>query len=426
MNSYIILERSVPVRCWRVVGQVAKAEKRPELIPVLLRARETGGTDARDLAGHLLFEPQSRRVVGERLLHIAHGYGLIETEGSNRLFALTEAGETAIDTEELLVPEHEAWNIRENDYPLRFFPLRVDPRKGTIAYEEINGAEERDGVFALTEAGETAIDTEEVLVPERGTWSIWTSDDPLLPRILRIEPWKEPSARKEIFDKVSARRQVALPDWLRDVAGTPIKPAAQGTAVRIDELEGQAAAVDGRLRLRWNVGEGRLQLTGTLEGKKVATELEPPSISLNQIWRTLLKEEVLLDRWDVDREILHVTFDETNETERQAMSRDLEFDSPIIPGYGEFETLTVRGVPITPVTESDAQSWANWRLQLRIRDYATSERYAAWRVEAAEPFDQYDVELPTRSELFDEFWNPTANRPEPEAWRLAAAEDWNL
>ena len=365
MNSYIILERSVPVKCWRVIGQVAKAEKRPELIPVLLRARETGGTDARDLAGHLLFEPQSRRVVGERLLHIAHDYGLIETEGSNRLFALTEAGETAIDTEE-------------------------------------------------------------VLVPERGTWSIWTSDDPLLPRILRIEPWKEPSARKEIFDKVSARRQVPLPDWLRDVAGTPIKPAAQGTAVRIDELEGEAEAVDGRLRLRWNVGEGRLQLTGTLEGTKIETELEPPSISLNQIWRTLLKEEVLLDRWDVDREILHVTFDETNETERQAMSRDLEFDSPIIPGYWKFEPVTVREVPITPAIEADAQLWAKWRLRARIRDYATSERYATWRAEAAEPFDQYDVELPTRSELFDEFWNPTANRPEPEAWRLAAAEDWNL
>lgn len=209
MNRSITLERSVIVKCWRVVGQVAKAEKRTELIPVLLRARKTGGTNARDLAEHLFFESQSRRVVAERLLNIAHAYGLVEKE-------------------------------------------------------------ERDRVFTLTE------------------------------------------------------------------------------------------------------------------------------------------------------------FDETDDTEREAMVRDLRFESPHIPDYGEFDLITVREVPIIPATEADAQSWAKWRLRTRIQDYATSERYAAWCAEAADPFDQYEIELPTRTELFDEVCNRTTNRPDPKFWHLVAAEDWKL
>ena len=137
MNSDVILERPVEIRCWRVVGEVAKAEKRPELTPVLLRASETGGTDARDVAGHLLFEARSRRVVAERLLDIGVAYKLLEKRGR---------------------------------------------------------------AFVLTGAGETAIDTEKVLVPDYGTWTVWASEDPLLPSpVLRIEPWNEPNAYTEIF-----------------------------------------------------------------------------------------------------------------------------------------------------------------------------------------------------------------------------------
>ena len=144
MNSNIILERSVTVRCWHVLGKVARARERPELMPVLLRARETGGTDARDLAEHLLFEPRSRRAVGERLLHIAHSYGLVKKKE----------------------PEQGASSIRASGVPLLSFSIpRIDPWKEPSPHEEIRGVEERDGVFALTEAGETAIVTGEVLVP---------------------------------------------------------------------------------------------------------------------------------------------------------------------------------------------------------------------------------------------------------------------
>ena len=216
---------------------------------------------------------------------------------------------------------------------------------------------------------------------------------------------------------------------MHNVVGTPIKPAAGGGAeIRIDDLEDKAETVDanGSLRLHWNVGDGRLQLTGTLEGKKVATELDSPSTSPDRVWRTLLENGGLLEQWDEKRLVLNVSFDETNDTEREAMSRVLDFKSPYLGFYGKFEPLTVPDVPITSASATDAQSWAKWRLRTRIQDYATSERFAAWREEAADPFEQYEIELPTRTELFDGVCNGTPDRPDPGFWRLAAAEDWRL
>ncbi len=149
-------------------------------------------------------------------------------------------------------------------------------------------------------------------------------------------------------------------------------------------------------------------------------------MSLDQIRFTLLEQQALMEWWDMDRQELRVTFDETNDTERESMSRDLEFDSPMIPDYGRFESLTITGVSIMAESAADAQSWAEWRLKERIREYATTEHYANWGEKAADPFDRHEVELPTRTELFRESWKPGTTRPEPRAWHLAAAEDWNL
>ena len=377
MSRRIILERPLNAGCWRTVGQVAKAGKRAELLPVLIRVQETGGTNAQDLAGHLFFESRSRRVVAERLLRIGAAYGLLD---------------------------------------------------------------EDNHAFTLTEAGKEAIDTGEVFVPEDGAWTIWASDDPALPSpVLRIEPWNESTAYDEIKgmqrENARKRRGETLPAWLRNIIGTPVIPAVGGVAaVRIDHLDDNAEAVDthGALRLRWNVGDGRLQLDGRLAGrqegktKQVETELEAPCVPPEEIWRTLLESEDLQEQWDEERQVLRVPFDETDHTEREAMSRDLKFESPYLPRYGTFDPLTVPGVGITAESEMDAQSWAKWRLRVRIRDYATSRRYTDWCAEAAAPFDRYKIELPARGHLAREFWEQVTDRPEPRAWYLVAAEDWSL
>lgn len=374
MNEHMVLKRRIAIQGWRVVGLVARADRRKELEPVLLRAREkheTGGTDAGDVAEHLLFERRSRKVVASRLLRIGTALGLLEE--NKRRYALTEDGERAIAAGKVFVPEHDAWTV-------------------------------------------------------------WVSEDPLLPSpVLRIEAWDEPDAVTENRtrrDEEEERSFEPLPDMLREVQGTEIVPPASGdgAAVRIDDLEEQAEAVipDGSLSLTWNVQERRLRVQGELDARKVDSELEAPDIPGDRIWDALLDGEGLSNHWDRQRDALRVSFGETTENERESMSRDLEFREPFVPCFEEFEPLEVRGTAIAAHSRDDAREWAAWRLSARIRDFATSERYDEWREEAAAPFTEHRPELPARAELARSEWESTTGRPAPRAWFLIAAEDWGL
>lgn len=370
MNKSIILKRPVAVHGWRVIGRIAKTVKREELEPILLRARETNGTDAKDVAEHLLFSP-SRRGVAERLLHIGKALNILE-------------------------------EIKEN----------------------------RGRRFVLTEDGEKAIETGKVFVPEQGAWTVWASDDPLLSSpILRIEPWKEPRAFDETRNDREERSFGELPHWIRKAEGAELRPPAarNGVAIRIDDLEEKAETVasNGSLNLIWDVHECRLHLRGRLNGKEVDSELEAPRKTSDEIWNVLLEGKGLLEDWDTDRQVLQVPFDDTTAPERESMRRSLEFTRPSVPDYGDFDPLTVSGVPIVANSHDDAQAWSEWRLAKRICDYASSQRYADWCREAVAPFDQYRLELPARAELAKSAWG-SAGRPKPRAWHLIATEDWRL
>lgn len=371
MNEDIVLTRPVDIRGWRVVGLVAKAGKRRELEPILLRADEAGGTSAEDVAEHLLVEPRSRKVVAERLLRIGAALKLLEKRGDRR--------------------------------------------------------------FVLSEDGRRALDSGQVLLPEQGAWTVWASDDPLLPvPILRLESWDE---QKDAFseslrDRDEKRSFVSLPDWLGDVQRMEFVPPASsdGVAVRIDDLEEKAESAEpsASLSLEWNVSRGRLFLRGEWDGETVDAELEAPRVTPSEIWDALLDGEGLMEHWDDERGALTVLFEDTTDSERESMSRELEFRKPRVPGYGEFDSLVLSGTPIAARSRDDARKWSSWRLNARVRDFATAGRYAAWRKEAMEPFAGYGLELPARAELAASEWESIIGRPGPRAWHLVAAEDWEL
>lgn len=370
MNGDMILTRPVTVQGWRVIGQVARAEKRKELALILERARENDGTNANDLAHHLLFS-HSRKVVAERLLGIGTAYDLLERNG---------------------------------------------------------------GKYTLTENGERAVETEEVFVPEHGAWTVWASDDPLLSSpVLGIEPWeREPRAFEERHkDQEDGERKFEpLSDWIRRACGSEISPPASKdrVAVRIENLdeEAEAVEVDASLRLIWNVRERRLRLRGKLNQREVDADLLPPRKTTEHVWGALLEGEGLLVDWKSDIPALAVPFRETSERERTTMLRDLAFEKPSVPELGSFDPLTVPGVPIIAGSRDDAREWAEWRLKAQVGDYATSRRYADWLGEAAAPFAEYRPELPDRAALAEKLWRSVAGRPGPDAWHLVAAEDWGL
>ena len=370
MTGKLVLTRQIDASGWLVIGFVAKACKRRELEPVLLRARETGGTTAGDVAKHLFFA-ESRTVVANRLLRIADMLGLLE--------------------------EHER------------------------------------GVFVLTPNGETAIEKGEVFVPEHGAWAVWVSEDPLLASpVLRIDPWDkdEDAFAESQKGRKDKRCFEKLPNLLVEIEDKEVVPpaAGDGIAVRIDELEKLAEEVDAdaSLHLEWNVQENRLGLRGKWGDEKVDSRLEPPQAPSDEVWEALLESEGLSEDWDRQRRALRVDFWTTNETERENMFRELEFEKPSVSEYGQFDTLKVPGVAITAASRDDALEWSNWRLRQRVRDFAASERYAEWLEEASEPFAEYSLDPPARAALAKLEWDPTNGRPTSRAWYLIAAEDWGL
>lgn len=364
----IVLKRRISVRCCNVIGVVAKATKRAELMPVLLRARERNPTTAEDVAEHLFFEQRSRRVVAERLLRIAVNYGLLA--------------------------QNERW-------------------------------------FTLTNEGFRALGDEQVFVPERGSWTIWASDDSLLGYpVLRVERWNEPKARDEVQRGKNARKFGDVPSMVRAaVRRVEAPPCGDGGRLRIDEVAPTAEEVEpgDELRVVWNVGETSMRLEGSLRGMPANTVLDAPRLTREDAWRRLLEAEGLWKRWDSTRSELLVGFDETNDRERESLRRDLAIATPTLGELGKFDALTIQDVPLTASSVYEATRWAAWRLQARVGDYATRERFDTWSKEATEPFaSSYRISVPSRADLAKAAWPRPGERPSPMAWHLAAAEDWSL
>ncbi len=373
-RQQIFLRRTIEVKCWRVVGQVAKAKKRPELLTVLQRASElNGGTDATDVAKHLLFDHLSRRAVAQRLIDIAERYGLLE---------------------------------------------------------------ETEKRYLLTELGEEALKTKQVFIPEHGTWTVWASKDPLLKQpILRVEPWKEPTAYEEVRGKekeaLENRLFESLPDWLLEYEGVTTTPIGSGGGgqVILEELERKAESVadtNTSLTIEWDVSGASLRVMGRVANAEVDSVFPAAKDTLGSVWTLLLRGEGVDERWDADAAALRLKFNEVDPLERESMRRDMRFSTPRFGSLGVFDPMVVHGVHLRALTEKDAQDWAGWRLEQRIRDYATVSRYSSWVGEAVMPFSEFEIDLPDRDSLAEKQWQAHQDRPTSGHWNLVAAKDWGL
>lgn len=356
--NQLMLERDLTVWAGNVSGVVADREKRTELYAVVRRAVEAGKVDPDDIASHLLFPNR----IAERLLHICETLGLLQAQ---------------------------------------------------------------EGRYTITEEGERVAGTEQVFVPQRGTWTIWASDDPLLQApVLYVERFDEPSAFDEVRGELKDRRRQMddTPRWLREFTAQPFEPAVSARPTRIDHLERKAEPTnpDASLRLIWNVGQGELRVVGGLGERDVDAEIGAPDKPPAELVRNLLECAGLWNDWDDERQELLVFFDDTSDVERLSMTRYVPI-KPRIPGFGEFDPLTLP-LKINAATPDDAQRWADWRLANGVDDYATTVRYDEWAQEAAGPFEPYDVQLPTRSELARDY----ATKGDVPNWHLVAAEDWRL
>lgn len=297
--------------------------------------------------------------------------------------------------------------------------------------ERLGLLEARRGVWAPTASGVETARTGIVLVPERGTWTVWGALDPLLATpVVAVTPWKEPPAFDE--HRKDTRRSIrALPPWLTGAMTTTIHLlGGMHRAVRIDDLgknaKGEPVEANASVRAALAVmtSGNRLHLEGGVEDAEIAADATAPAVGYEDVWTALLRHAGIEPRWDAHRRALWVEFKDTSQAERTSMSRSLRIARPALAGLGTFDDVVVEPVPLRPWSKDDAVAWGEWRLMQAVKDYVSDEALAdVWRVAVA-PFEDLSPARPSRAALAARARGQ--DRPPPAYWRLQAHADWPM
>ena len=374
MGNSIVLSRSMDIETWNILGTVAEAQQRNEMMPLLKYLDEFTQGTIEDISEHLFFEQKARAVVVKRLLTILKLYEL------------------------------------------------VDADEGKKTYE-------------LTEAGRQALEQKRMFVPEDGAWEISASDDPLLPhQVLKLTSFKEPDALSETNpgnrDKLNDRHNnmVRIPSWFAEFQGKELIPHTGGEDIRIDAIKKKGEKVKAKLSflIDWHVNANSVEIIG---GKKIVTSLKGPGLSVAEVWKILLENDNDLnaDDWNEAKEKMAVAFEDANSSARKLMQREFKFVQPEIYNnevdFGEFDDIVVKSVAICARTQEDAQKWARWRLDNSITGFASEKSYSLWKAKAKEPFQEFSIDLPTRDEAARALIGKQLSAAD---WYLVAASDWRL
>lgn len=368
------LTRTLAVHCFHAVGDVSFARQREDLRAIALFAIERGGAlVAEEIHAALL--PKLPVAASRRMLAVCEALGMVQRDRTGRSL-LTEAG-------------------------------HLTAREGTV------------------------------FVPERGAWTIWLTDDPLVPvaeRLLRVEPFKEPDAStegKERKDSSKRREFVKLPPWVQEAtaafASTPAWSLETSKAVRVKGFEPEVELAETVAALRLTVtlspdATGSIELRGSVdEVQRARSFAPPPDLTFAAAWPLLLGARAQ----DWDGRSLAVSFDELTDTARERFVHALDVTMPPHRTWGLLKAAPVRGVPVRARTQRDAQSWAEWLVTNGISTYAPAARYReAWEASRARFAEHRIADVPQR-DLAARF-RPRAGVNPPRYWHLQAPTDWNL
>jgi hypothetical protein len=376
----LVLERTLEIQRYRIIAEVARAQKRDELQAVLLLAQERGYVSAKMVADELLGgRPET---VGKRLIQICVTHKLLKEEESR-------------------------------------------------------------GKYILTETGQTALEEEKIFIPERGTWEIWVTNDPLwATALVQMEVFKEPLARNEIKnqEKLKERKNnmQSLPKWLFEkLQGQSITPLANRNAdYRFDELEkkGEVVTPDANITATLTIPQfgdtSDLRFTGKVVNKECDYQEAHP-MTFESAWHQMLEQQGWLTRWRIQQktqqEVLDVSYQDLSEQERANFLKNYPIQTPYLTDLDEtdldeFDDSIIDNVPIAPATQQDAKHWADWLLERDTNRYVLKGDFETMQNKVAKSFPDYEITFPEQSH----FAQPL-RRTNPRAyWYLQAPLDWQI
>lgn len=269
--------------------------------------------------------------------------------------------------------------------------------------------------YILTETGKAAIRDRTIFIPERDVFILHGTDDPLFSEpILACKKANESSSRPNTKSKgnkkdKSSRNGLWLKELKERVEQEPriIYPAAEKNgAVQIIKVEHEEEWVDPvysvSVTLTINDDESTIltlhpqqdltKKSGSMKGHIVGHEF---TFSFIDVLKNLFSDRSVDVVETVDGCALRVSFDEIAKDTAAQKNHTKNFDikQPEIKGFGTFNDVTVRALPVIPRIMDDAEEWAAWTLRESIRYYTNEARYMELREKAAkmwEPVYSYD------------------------------------
>ncbi|KHD11820.1 hypothetical protein PN36_28615 [Candidatus Thiomargarita nelsonii] len=361
----LVFQRTLNIQRYRIIAEVARTQKRDELQAVLLLAQERGHVSAKMVADELL--GNRPETVGKRLIQICFTHKLLLEKESN--------------------------------------------------------------YYILTKTGQTALEKEKIFIPERGTWEIWVTDDPLWANaLIQIKPFNETQARNEIKNQKGLKERCQdmqdIPNWLvKKLQGQIITPLAddRNAEYRFDELaeKGELVTPDANITATLTIGEtSDLLFTGKIINKECHYQEQHP-MTFQSAWHQILEQQNWLTRWRTQQEVLDVSYQDLSEQERASFHKDYPISKPCLTDLDIFDDTTINNIPIAPATQQDANHWAHWLLERDTNRYVLKGDFETMQNKVTEFFPDYEITFPEQSEF--------AQQLRPRAyWYLQAPLDWQI
>ena len=317
----IEMSRKIRVEAYEVVAKLAFPEDRTEVLSLLQMANHLGSLSASDIVDRrsgLL--PGRPKVMGFRLLNMLVDLGLLE-------------------------------NFQSKE-------------------------------FTLTEYGSEALENETIFIPEESSWKIWVTEDPLFPsNILHVERHKEGFAPKGSRAGVKQ-----MPDFITDIEGANIKLIrthhTDSVEVRIEEIKPNGrlsnSSADLNLIIIADYGQDTIArvkgILGTGKGNQIDRIVDFEGPEHLELFTRLVNQSEFGPDWNENEGILNVVFAETTTAERRQHLRTIRIDTPNLEDLGEFNSVELKAVPLTPKTGNDAREWAKWEFWSDFSEQPWSDR----------------------------------------------------
>lgn len=303
----IEMSRKIRVEAYEVVAKLAFPEDRTEVLSLLQMANHLGSLSASDIIDRrsgLL--PGRPKVMGFRLLNMLVDLGLLENFHSKE--------------------------------------------------------------FTLTEYGSEALENETIFIPEESSWKIWVTEDPLFPsNILHVERHKEGFAPKGSRAGVKQ-----MPDFITDIEGANIKLIrthhTDSVEVRIEEIKPNGrlsnSSADLNLIIIADYGQDTIARVkgkiGTGKGNQIDRIVGFEGPEHLELFTRLVNQSEFGPDWNENEGRLNVVFAEMNTAERRKHLKTIRIDTPNLEDLGEFNSVELKAIPLTPKTGYDAREWAKW------------------------------------------------------------------